>query len=105
MEAQRNEAPSSSLNLSNLSRFEKEKLLEVLLEKERRRTTAACKTDFLEYVKHMWPTFISGRHHRIMADAFNMVMRGELKRVIVNMPPRHTKSEFASYLFPSWLEK
>lgn len=104
MEAQGNAAPSPSpnLNLSKLSRFEKEKLLEVLLEKERRRTTAACKTDFLEYVKHMWPTFISGRHHRIMADAFNKVMRGELKRVIINMPPRHTKSEFASYLFPSW---
>jgi len=50
----------------------------------------------------MWPGFISGRHHRIMADAFNKVVKGELTRVIINMPPRHTKSEFASYLFPSW---
>ena len=89
-------------NLSSLSRIEKEQLLEALLEKERRKTVANCKADFLEYVKQMWPGFISGRHHRIMADAFNKVMRGELKRVIINMPPRHTKSEFASYLFPSW---
>jgi len=37
-----------------------------------------------------------------MADAFNKVVKGELTRVIINMPPRHTKSEFASYLFPSW---
>ena len=37
-----------------------------------------------------------------MADAFEQVAKGELKRLIINMPPRHTKSEFASYLFPAW---
>ena len=50
----------------------------------------------------MWPAFIEGEHHKIMADAFERVANGELKRLIVNMPPRHTKSEFASYLFPAW---
>jgi len=37
-----------------------------------------------------------------MADAFERVIEGKLKRLIVNMPPRHTKSEFASYLLPAW---
>jgi predicted phage terminase large subunit-like protein len=37
-----------------------------------------------------------------MANAFERVAKGELKRLIVNMPPRHTKSEFASYLLPAW---
>jgi predicted phage terminase large subunit-like protein len=37
-----------------------------------------------------------------MADAFERVARGECKRLIINMPPRHTKSEFASYLLPAW---
>lgn len=50
----------------------------------------------------MWSAFIPGRHHKIMADAFERVASGELKRLIINMPPRHTKSEFASYLFPAW---
>jgi predicted phage terminase large subunit-like protein len=50
----------------------------------------------------MWPAFIEGEHHKIMADAFERVANGELKRLIINMPPRHTKSEFASYLFPAW---
>jgi hypothetical protein len=27
----------------------------------------------------------------------------KLKRVIINMAPRHTKSEFASYLLPAWM--
>ena len=58
--------------------------------------------DFIAFTKNMWPGFIEGHHHGLMADAFERVARGELKRLIVNMPPRHTKSEFASYLLPAW---
>ena len=50
----------------------------------------------------MWSEFIGGEHHEIMAEAFEKVASGDLKRLIINMPPRHTKSEFASYLFPAW---
>ena len=61
-----------------------------------------CRDSFLPFVREMWSAFIPGRHHKIMADAFERVASGELKRLIINMPPRHTKSEFASFLFPSW---
>lgn len=61
-----------------------------------------CKDNFIAFVKDMWPPFISGRHHKIMADAFERVASGELKRLIINIPPRHTKSEFASFLLPAW---
>ena len=57
---------------------------------------------FMEYVKMMWPGFVHGRHHALMAKKFEKIADGSLKRVIINMPPRHTKSEFASYLLPSW---
>jgi predicted phage terminase large subunit-like protein len=57
---------------------------------------------FIPFVKKVWPFFIEGPHHRRMADAFERVARGECKRLIINMPPRHTKSEFASYLLPAW---
>jgi len=60
------------------------------------------KESFLYFVTQMWPIFISGGHHKIMADAFERVAKGELKRLIINMPPRHTKSEFASFLLPAW---
>ena len=60
------------------------------------------KESFLYFVTQMWPVFISGAHHKVMADAFERVARGELKRLIINMPPRHTKSEFASFLLPAW---
>ena len=58
---------------------------------------------FLKFVKYVWPSFIAGDHHKIFGDKLERVARGELKRLIVNMPPRHTKSEFASYLFPAWM--
>ena len=62
-----------------------------------------AKDDFLSFVKCVWPDFIEGPHHRHIAKKFNKLATGEIKRLIVNMPPRHTKSEFASYLLPSWM--
>lgn len=58
--------------------------------------------NFISFVKTMWPGFISGRHHAVMARKFEDIASGKLKRLIINMPPRHTKSEFASYLLPAW---
>jgi hypothetical protein len=65
-------------------------------------TREKCQTNFLEFVKAMWPGFIHGRHHAVMAKKFEAIVEGKLKRLIINMPPRHTKSEFASYLLPAW---
>ena len=63
----------------------------------------SCQGSFLSFVKEMWPEFIAGEHHRIIAEKLERVASGDLKRLIVNMPPRHTKSEFASFLFPAWM--
>lgn len=69
---------------------------EILKEREEARKS------FMTFVKKVWPNFIEGAHHKRMAAAFERVARGECKRLIINMPPRHTKSEFASYLLPAW---
>ena len=42
-------------------------------------------------------------NHKTIANKFNKLATGEIKRLIVNMPPRHTKSEFGSYLLPAWM--
>jgi predicted phage terminase large subunit-like protein len=57
---------------------------------------------FMAFVKAMWPNFITGRHHALMAKKFEEIAAGKTKRLIINMPPRHTKSEFASYMLPAW---
>lgn len=58
---------------------------------------------FLDFVKMVYPNFIEGKHHRIFAKKLEGIRDGTIKRLIVNMPPRHSKSEFASYLFPAWI--
>ena len=88
--------------LQKLPPAQKQESLALMSALEEVRGKEESRTDFLTFVNRMWPAFISGRHHKVMADAFERVANGELKRLIINMPPRHTKSEFASYLFPAW---
>ena len=57
---------------------------------------------FLDYVREMCSEFLCGPHHELMAQKFEEVADGKIKRLILNIPPRHTKSMFASYLLPSW---
>lgn len=63
---------------------------------------AAARESFIPFVRRVWPGFVHGRHHDVMADAFERIESGKLKRCIINMPPRSTKSRFASVLFPAW---
>ena len=88
--------------LPALSPAEQQQLLAELDKLEELKSKKLAEERFIVFVNRMWPSFISGRHHARMAEAFERVARGECKRLIINMPPRHTKSEFASYLFPAW---
>lgn len=88
--------------LSRLPLHEQERLLAELEKLSELKSRKLCQNNFIAFVKEVWPTFIAGRHHAKMANAFERVARGECKRLIINMPPRHTKSEFASYLLPAW---
>lgn len=100
-------SPSVSLRdipkiLHRLTPGEQERLLAELDRLEKLKNKKLCTDRFMPFVKEVWPTFIGGRHHQKMANAFERVARGECKRLIINMGPRHTKSEFASYLLPAW---
>jgi hypothetical protein len=81
---------------------EQEKLLAELDHLEALKKQKLAQKKFLAFVGQVWPSFIGGRHHARMADAFERVANGTCKRLIINMPPRHTKSEFAVYLLPAW---
>ncbi len=62
-----------------------------------------ARNDFLSFVRYVWPSFICGEHHKIMAKKFQELVHGDLKRVVINIAPRHGKSELTSYLFLAWL--
>jgi len=70
---------------------------------KQKRGIEKAQTDFMSFVKRVWPEFIEGSHHKKIAEKFNDLANGKIKRLIINMPPRHTKSEFASFLLPAWM--
>ena len=57
---------------------------------------------FLDFIKHVYPGYKVGPHHSKLAQIFEDIAQGKKKRVIVNIAPRHGKSELISYLAPAW---
>ena len=88
--------------IDKLPEGERESLLQMAQEYSDALARQKGQTTFMSFVKTVWPAFIHGRHHSVMAKKFEEIAAGKLKRLIINMPPRHTKSEFASYLLPAW---
>jgi len=89
----------------NLHKFPpavQQKIGELIAEAHKVKVYSEAKNSFMTYVNYVWPNFIHGKHQERMAAAFERVASGKVKRLIINMPPRHTKSEFASYLLPAW---
>ena len=89
----------------NLQALPEEALKEILALTEAKKTLdlrEKAHDQFMPFAHHVYENFIEGRHHRVIAEKLERVARGELKRLIINMPPRHSKSEFASYLMPAW---
>ena len=60
------------------------------------------KDSFLDFILHVYPGYKIGEHHRKLARIFEDIAAGKKKRVIVNIAPRHGKSELISYLAPAW---
>lgn len=88
--------------LEGLPPEEQSELLELAMQYKDSVARENAEQNFMGFVKTVWPSFINGRHHKVMAKKFEEIASGKIKRLIINMPPRHTKSEFASYLLPAW---
>jgi predicted phage terminase large subunit-like protein len=78
-------------------------LHDLLAAHSRASSREVASASFLTFARTVYDGFIVGKHHRIIGEAFERVANGELKRVIINLPPRHTKSVLSSYLLPAWL--
>ena len=80
----------ASVDVDKISHDDRGELLGLLDKIKKAENREVCQSKYIPFVKSVWPAFIEGRHHEIMGEAFEKVARGELKRLIVNMPPRHT---------------
>lgn len=57
----------------------------------------------LNFIQYNFEDYKVNWHHRLLIDKLEAVERGDIKRLMVFMPPRHGKSEIISVQFPSWL--
>jgi len=89
-------------NLHNFSLEEQEEIETVADELAKRKQSAACRNDLIEFCKYMQPDYKVGKHHRILADLLMKTALGLEDRVCVNIPPRHGKSQLVSIYFPAW---
>ena len=88
--------------ISKLPVNEQESLFEMADEYMSSLKREKAQHNFMDFVHEMWPGFIHGRHHAILSKKFEEIAQGKLKRLMISLPPRHTKSEFGSYLLPAW---
>lgn len=80
----------------------KRNTLELLKQWESESMCVRSKESFLDFIANVYPGYKIGPHHRKLAKIFEDIAAGRKKRVIVNIAPRHGKSELISYLAPAW---
>jgi len=88
--------------LPHMSESDRKKNLLLLQQYKKELTQKKGKAQFLDFIKHVYPDYKVGAHHAKLAKLFEEIAQGKRKRVIVNIAPRHGKSELISYLAPAW---
>ena len=66
-----------------------------------------CKTDFSFFVRYFFKKlkgikFTFSKHHYLIADTLSKVYNGEITHLIINVPPRYSKTELAVKMFSAW---
>ena len=89
-------------HLHLLSQAEKLEALDEIERYEAEQVKKVGQEDLLAFADHVYPGYKVGPHHRRLARIFEDIASGKKKRVIVNIAPRHGKSELISYLAPAW---
>lgn len=83
----------------------KKKLAEILREKNDERN--ACENDLAYFLRQSWPTiesceYVHGFHIDAMAEHLESVSNGEITRLLINIPPRTSKTDCVSIAWPAW---
>ena len=88
--------------LPKMNEEQKRKTAALLVDWYKKTNIDRSKDNFISFIKHVYPGYIVGPHHYRLAKIFEDIAAGIKKRVIVNIAPRHGKSEMISYLAPAW---
>ena len=96
------EIKALQIKIPSMQDDEKRKALDLIKKWYADSTQEVGKDDFLTFIDHVYPGYKVGPHHKRLAKIFEEIAEGKKKRVIVNIAPRHGKSEMISYLAPAW---
>ncbi len=88
--------------IPNMSERDRQRHLTLLTQYKKELTKTKGEANFLDFIRHVYPDYKVGEHHARLAKLFEEIANGKRKRVIVNIAPRHGKSELISYLAPAW---
>lgn len=66
------------------------------------------KASFHEFIKQAWPAieaelFVDSWHIRAIAEHLEACYRRDIKKLLINIPPRTSKSTIVSVMFPAWV--
>ena len=89
-------------SLPNKTPKEQAEIAALLEQAETERHLQECRDNFLTFVTEMWPGFVCGPHHKIMAEEFQAMAEGKTKRLTISLAPRSGKSMLTSVFFPAW---
>lgn len=68
-----------------------------------------CKRRLYDFTKFAWKViepgrrFIGGWHIEAICEHLEACTRGEIRNLLINMPPRHMKSTLVSVIWPAWV--
>lgn len=102
-------------SLNSLSRSERIELL-ALLEERHKRNARASLVNYTKYIvvpgapvsdnedsENFYPDNVTpAEHHVLLLNTLHRVALGEIKRLMIFMPPGSAKSTYASVVFPTW---
>jgi predicted phage terminase large subunit-like protein len=67
----------------------------------------ACEASLYTFLQRAWPwfdpaPFVGGWHLEAIAEHLSAVSAGQIKRLLINIPPRHCKTLLTSIAWPCW---
>ena len=76
-------------------------------ERERRQKGRTAEASLIEFVRQGWRSiegdpYVDNWHLRVITEYLEAVSDGEIRRLIINIPPRHMKSLACAVFWPAW---
>ena len=74
----------------------------------RERARRAASASLYEFVQQAWPVmepgvpFVPSWHIEVICEHLEAISSGDITRLLINIPPRHSKSTIVSVAWPMW---